>query len=152
MFQVSLKYLLPFLVMERKRNYMANNQRKITPKNTSKSYNSCTRHIASLCFISVSSFIEISLTILDIEPTRNCMENNQRKITPKNTSKSYNSCTRHIISLCFISVSSFIEISLTIFRYRADTKLYGKKSNGNNSKPEDQWSCKRSPEIGCIYQ
>ena len=53
---------------------------------------------------------------------------------PKYASKSYNSCASHILSFCFISVPSFIEISLTVSSYRAGTKLYGKQSKGNNSK------------------
>ena len=32
--------------------------------------------------------------------------------------------------------------------YRAFTSYASK----GNRKPEDQWSCKRSPEISCIYQ
>ena len=35
---------------------------------------------------------------------------------PKYASKSYSSCTSHILSVCFISVPSFIEISLTVFK------------------------------------
>ena len=35
---------------------------------------------------------------------------------PKYASKSYSSCASHILSFCFISVPSFIEISLTVFK------------------------------------
>ena len=35
---------------------------------------------------------------------------------PKYASKSYSSCASHILSFCFISVPSFIELSLTVFK------------------------------------
>ena len=62
---------------------MENNQ-KLLQRYTSKSYGSLARHIISSCFISVPSFIEITLNDFRvIKRTRNCMENNQREITYK---------------------------------------------------------------------
>ena len=37
-------------------------------------------------------------------------------VCPKYASKSYSSCASHILSFCFISVPSFIEISLRVFK------------------------------------
>ena len=52
---------------------------------------------------------------------------------PKYASKSYSSCASHILSFCFISVPSFIEISLTVFKlYSGHETVW--KIKGNNSK------------------
>ena len=70
-------------------------------KDASKGYSSCASHILSFCFISVSGLSgSIEIPFLVIEQTRHCMKNNQREITHKYTSKSYNSFVHDTSSHC----------------------------------------------------
>ena len=49
---------------------------------------------------------------------------------PKYASKSYSSCASHILSFCFISVPSFIEISLMVFKLLSGHEIVWKIIKG----------------------
>ena len=73
------------------------------------------------------------------------MENNQREITPKIFKQELWSLTRHVISSCFISVPSFIEITLTIFEllsgHEIVWKIIKRKITHKILKPELWFLC-----------
>ena len=71
-------------------------------KYASKSYRSCALHILSFCLLNVSGFIEMSLTVLVIEQTQNCLKKKkQREIKfSKNTQARVIILVHDILSHC----------------------------------------------------
>ena len=112
-----------FRLTEQTRNSIVNDHMEITPKYAKHSYSSCTWHIVSLCSTIVWSFIQIARTVLSLQNGHKiAFTNVPRGIIWKYTSKSCSSsCTRHVVSMCFTNVWSYIKISLWLSSYRADT-------------------------------
>ena len=107
---------------ERTRNSIANDQREITPKiSKAELWFLCMTHRLIVLYncmkFHFNSFNGCQVT----ERTRNSIVNDQREITKKYPKQSYVSCASHIVSLCAISVST--KIALTVFNLKSGHEI-----------------------------
>ena len=109
-----------FQVIQRTRNCIENNRREITPKILKlELWFLCMTHRLVVVYKCTKFHWKIFNGFQVIQRTRNCIENNQRKITPKILKLELGSCAWHIVSSWFTSVPSFIEKSLTVFKLQS---------------------------------